>query len=48
MLGIELTPVARANELDGGSNGRQLVETLLEGVAHEGSWSYMVAASPQV
>jgi len=48
LLGIELTPMARANELYGVSYGRWLVETLSEGIPYKGSGSSLVAASPRV
>jgi len=48
LLGIELTPMARADELYGVSDGRWLVETFLESVSYKGSGSGMVATSPRV
>jgi len=48
LLGIELAPVAGANELDGVSDGRWPVEALPEGISHEGPRSCMVATSPRV
>jgi len=48
LLGIELTPMARAHEFYGVGYGRWPVETLSEGVPYKGSWSSMVAASPRV
>jgi len=48
LLGIELTPVARAYELYGVGYGRWPVETLSEGVPYKGSRIHMVAASPRV
>jgi len=48
LLGIELAPVAFADELDGISDDRWPVQALSEGVTNEGSWSRMVATSPQV
>ena len=45
LLGTELTPMARANELYGISYGRWLEETLSEGIPYKGFWSGMVAVS---
>jgi len=36
LLGVKLTPMARAYELDGVSYGRWPVEALLESVPYEG------------
>jgi len=48
LLGVELTPMARAHEFDSLSYGRWPVEALSESVAYEGSWSCVVATSPRV
>jgi len=48
LLGIELTPMARAHEFYGISYGCWPVETLSEGVPYKGSWSSKVATSPKV
>ena len=48
LLGIELTPVARADKLDGVNDGSKLVEAFLEGVLNEGLGCRMMAASPRV
>ena len=48
MLGVELTLVARVNELDGIGNGCWPIETLSKGISHKGPWSRMVATSPRV
>jgi len=48
LLGVELAPVARGNELDGVSNGRWPVETLSKSISHDGPRSCMVATSPRV
>jgi len=48
LLDIELTPMARANELYGVSYGRWPVEALSESVPYEGPWGSVVAASPRV
>jgi len=48
LLGIKLTPMARAYELDGVSYGRWPVEALSESFPYEGPWSSMVATSPRV
>jgi len=48
LLGIELTPMPRADELYGVNDGRWPVETLSESISYKGSRSGMVAASPRV
>jgi len=48
LLGVELTPMARAHELDGVSYGRWLVEALSESVPYEGPQSSVVTTSPRV
>jgi len=48
LLGVKLTPMARAHELDGVSYGRWLVEALSESVPYEGPRGSMVTASPRV
>jgi len=48
LLGIELTPVARAHVLYSISYGRWPVEALSKSVPYEGSRSGVVATSPRV
>jgi len=48
LLGLKLTPMARAYELDGVSYSRWPVEALLESVPYEGPRSSVVATSPRV
>ena len=47
LLGIKLTPMVRAHELDGVSYGHWPVEALSESVPYEGPWSSVVATSPE-
>jgi len=48
LLGVKLTPMARAYELDGVSYGRWPVEALSEGVPYKGPRSSVVTTSPRV
>jgi len=48
LLGVILTPMARAHELDGVGYGRWPVETLSKSVPYEGPWSGVVTTSSRV
>jgi hypothetical protein len=48
LLCVELTPLVGAHNPSGVGHRGWPVETLSEGIPHEGSRRYMVAASPRV
>ena len=48
LLGVELAPLARADDVNGVGDGGWPVETLPEGVADEGPWCCVMTASPRV